>query len=151
MVPMFTWGLFRSNFSFAICSSAPQIKVVFAATANPEFLIQLPASALALVLVDNFLSNRIRRFGVVRKVHGEIGTALGAAAQIRRISKHLRERHFRTDHVAAGTILSTLNRRAASVQIAVNGGYIFFRDDYFHCHDRFQQNRRSFVASFLES
>src|ERR1700676_4141442 len=100
MVPMFTCGLLRSNFSFAICSSAPQIKVVLAATANPEFLVQLPASALALVLVDNFLSNRIRRFGVMRKVHGEIRTALRAAAQIRRITEHLRERHFRANHIA---------------------------------------------------
>jgi hypothetical protein len=33
---MFTCGLLRSNFSFAICASAPQIKVVFTATANSE-------------------------------------------------------------------------------------------------------------------
>src|ERR1700722_9873483 len=116
MVPMFTCGLLRSNFSFAICSSAPQIKVVFAATTNSKFLDpRLPARALTLVLVDNFLRNRIRRFGVVRKVHGEIRATLGAATQIRRITKHLCKRHFRADHVAAGTILGTLNGRAASI------------------------------------
>src|ERR1700704_793392 len=117
MVPMFTCGLLRSNFSFAICFSAPQIKVVFAATTNSKFILNLglTPSTLAFVLVDNFLRDRIRRLGVMRKVHGEIRATLGAAAQIRRITKHLREWHFRADHVAARTILRTLTRRAASV------------------------------------
>src|SRR5450432_2195893 len=115
MVPMFTCGLLRSNFSFAIACSAPQIKVSLLTTnlCSTKFLLtRVPA----LVLLDDFLRNRIRRFRIMRKMHGEIRAALGAAAQVRGIAKHLRQGNFRADHVRSSAIFRTLDRGTPRVQ-----------------------------------
>src|SRR5277367_4759998 len=110
MVPMFTCGLLRSNFSLAIASRS---SVQILATAK-SLLLKSSKQPLphvpAFVLFDDFLRQRIGHFRVVRKVHGEVRATLRAAAQIRGVTKHLRKRNFRANHVYAGTILGTLNR-----------------------------------------
>src|SRR5713226_2607232 len=93
MVPMFTCGLLRSNFSFAISSSAPQSKSC--KTFETRNLL-LPAS-----LLDNFLSQIVRKFRVMRKMHCESGAPLRTAAQIRGVTEHLRKRHFHSNDLAA--------------------------------------------------
>src|SRR5450432_888770 len=152
MVPMFTCGLLRSNFSFAIACSAPQIKVCL--LANSKNLCNcsnfLRTHVPALILLDDFLADRIRRFGVMRKVHGEIGAALSAAAQIGGVTEHLRQGNFRPDYVGSGAVFRTLNRGTPRVEVAVNGGHVFFGNDHFDAHDGLEQNRGSFVAGFLE-
>src|SRR4029077_5131872 len=110
MVPMFTCGLLRSNFSFAISSSAPQSK----SRKTLETSNLLPAPGL----LDNFLSQIVRKLRVMRKMHRERGAPLRAAAQIRSVTEHLRERHFHANHVAARAIFRALNRRTPRVQVA---------------------------------
>src|SRR2546423_14413947 len=117
MVAMFTCGLLRSNFSFAISSSAPQSK----SCKNPGNLLP-PAG-----LLDNFLSQIVRKFRVMRKMHGERRTPLRAAAQIRGVTEHLRERHFHANHVAAGAVFRALNRRTPRVEVAKNLLHVLFR------------------------
>src|SRR6266849_10398534 len=107
MVPMFTCGLVRSNFSFAIASSAP---LTSNQSKNKTWLL------LAAVLLDYFLRQRRGQFRVMRKMHGEGGAALRAAAQIRRITEHLRQRYFHADYVAARAVFRALNRRTPRVQ-----------------------------------
>src|SRR5205814_5722429 len=122
MVPMFTCGLLRSNFSFAISSSAPQSKSFELPcyqpgnqprTANPDL-----SGRFAGGLLDHFLRDRNRRFGIMRKMHGESGAALSAAAQIGGVTEHLRERHFHSNDVAAGAVFRALNRRTPRIQVA---------------------------------
>src|SRR5216683_7316494 len=98
MVPMFTCGLLRSNFSLAICFSAPQSKIEF--LANPRTLELL----LAACLLNDLLGQGRRHLGVMRKMHGERRAPLSAAAQISGVTKHLRQRHFHANHIAARAI-----------------------------------------------
>src|SRR6266851_4837983 len=112
---MFTCGLLRSNFSFAIALSAPQSKsfrfrCYRALTAKP-----LLPGHLAGRPLDYFLGDRSRRFGVMRKMHGERGAPLRAAAQVRGVTEHLRERHFHADDVAARAVFRALNRRTPRI------------------------------------
>src|SRR6266403_4051774 len=116
MVPMFTCGLLRSNFSFAIASSAPQSKIEFLTLIlrkAPE-----PALLFAPYLFLDFFRKRRRHFRVMRKMHGERGASLRAAAQIRGITKHLRQRNFHANHVAARAIFRALNRRTPRIQVS---------------------------------
>src|SRR6266403_5303202 len=122
MVPMFTCGLLRSNFSFAIASSAPQTKIEFLTlilrkAPEPELLF-------APYLFHDFFRKRRRHFRVVRKMHGESGASLRAAAQIGGVTKHLRQRNFHANHVAARAILRALNRGTPRIQISKYGRHI---------------------------
>src|SRR5215813_13873671 len=74
IVPTFTCGLVRSNFPFAMIVSF---------------------DALFLVgTVDDRVGHALRRFGVVLKFHRVGRAPLRERAQRRRITEHLRERHF---------------------------------------------------------
>src|SRR4029077_14563231 len=100
---MFTCGLLRSNFSFAISFSAPQ--------SNSFQIPMTPRLLFATRLLDNFFGKTRGHLRIVREMHGEISAALCAAAQIRGVAEHLRQRHFHPNDVAAAAILRTLNRR----------------------------------------
>src|SRR5215469_10428181 len=110
IVPMFTCGLLRSNFSFAISSSAPQSKSC------------KKSASRKLLSAAGLLHNLFREIGwqlrVVRKMHGEIAAALRAAAQIGGVPEHFRQRHLHANFVAARTAFRALNLRAAGVEVA---------------------------------
>src|SRR5216684_2774896 len=116
---MFTCGLLRSNFSFAISSSAPQSK----SCKTLETRNLLPPAGL----LDNFLSQIVRKFRVMRKMHCESGAALRAAAQVRGVTEHLRERHFHANDIAARPVFGALNRRTPRIQVAEHLRHILFR------------------------
>src|SRR5262249_45703000 len=120
IVPMFTCGLLRSNFSFAISSSAPQSK----SCKKSVSLKLLPAAAL----LPNLVREIVRKLRVMRKMHGEIAAALRAAAQIGGVAEHFRQRHLHANHVAPRAAFRTLNLRSARVQVAKHGGHVFFRN-----------------------
>src|SRR5271169_2181073 len=109
---MFTCGLLRSNFSFAIACSAPPLEL----DENPPASLVEPAPPNLLPgnppghLADHFLGNRTRRLGVMREMHREGRASLCPAAKIRSVAKHFRQRNFDADHIAAGAILGALNR-----------------------------------------
>src|SRR5262250_2215137 len=111
MVPMFTCGFVRSNFSFAIASL-----LLFRNRANSK-PNSLPSS-LAGGLADHFFRHGSRGFRIVGEVHGKIRATLRAAAQIRRVPKHLRKGHLHADNMTTRTRFRTLNLSAARVQIA---------------------------------
>src|SRR5271168_4713817 len=129
-----------------LSSNSNYCKFVTAKTFYNHCLPHVPA----FILFNHFLRQRIGHFRVVRKVHGEVCAALRAAAQIGGVTKHLRKRNFRANHVYTGAILGTLNRRAPAVQVAVNRGHGFFRNHHFHFHDRLEQHRLGAVAGFFE-
>src|SRR5690349_2837519 len=96
IVPMFTCGLLRSNFSFAISSSAPQSKSC------------KKSASLKLLSTARFLHNLFRKIvgklRVMRKMHGERRAPLRAAAQIRGVAEHLRKRHFHANDVTSRAV-----------------------------------------------
>src|ERR1700744_3884217 len=97
---MFTCGLLRSNFSLDIACSSSQIR-----NCKTRCCYKLLANAAALVLFNHFLRQLVWHFRVVREMHGEIRATLRAAAQIGRITEHLREWHFSANYVYAAAIL----------------------------------------------
>src|SRR5919108_2319132 len=122
IVPMFTCGLLRSNFSFAISSSAPQSK----SCKKPV----LPKLLSAAGLLHNLFGESSGKFRVMRKMHGEIAAALRAASQIGGVAEHFRQRHLHANHVAARAALRALNLRAPGVQVAKHRGHVFFRNHH---------------------
>src|SRR6267378_2992420 len=141
---MFTCGFVRSNFSFAISPSAPQSNS-FQTTPKIAVLLFAP------VLLDHFFGKSRWKLGIMREVHCECCPSLRAAAEVRGITKHLRQRHFYADHVAARTVFSALNRGTPRVQVAEHGSHVLFRNDYFHLHDRLEQHRLGARASLFVS
>src|SRR3982075_1131268 len=99
---MFTCGLLRSNFSFAI-PSAPQIKI----HSNSNKALCL---LFAPMLFDDFFRQSRRQLRVTPKVHRARRAALRAAAQIRGVTEHLRQRSFHANDIASGAILGALDR-----------------------------------------
>src|SRR5436305_1294072 len=115
IVPTFTCGLLRSNFSLAMIRS-----FMSSAAADSESLFVFPQRLRAglsifrplrgrctgeapvppkslpsrptLVLSDNLLGNMARCFFIAREVHRVFGAALGRRAHVGRVSEHLGER-----------------------------------------------------------
>src|SRR5713226_70769 len=90
IVPTFTCGLLRSNFSFAM--SLP------VSCASVDGKLTRDSS---LRFAHNFLGDVLGHFLVLAKVHGERAASLGSRTELRRVAKHFRERHHRLDDVGA--------------------------------------------------
>src|SRR5271165_3856508 len=87
IVPMFTCGLLRSNFSFAIECSAPPLELDEnppASPVEPAPPDPLPGNSPGR-LGDHFLGYRTWRLGVMREMHGERRATLRPAAKIRSV------------------------------------------------------------------
>src|SRR5260370_15496743 len=125
IVPMFTCGLLRSNFSFAISSSAPQIKI-------HSNLVNARCLLFAPVLLNDFFRQRRGQLRIMRKVHRERRAALRAAAQIRGVTEPLRQRNFHPNDIAPRAIFSALNGGTPGIQVAEDSGHVFFRHNHFH-------------------
>src|SRR5947209_15132311 len=113
IVPMLTCGLLRSNFSLAIALSAPQLERSLEPCGNPQpaRLPHGPAGRFG----DHFLGNRYGRFLVMREMHRETGAALSAAAEVRGVTEHFRQRHLRTDNLGARSGFVSLDLCATRV------------------------------------
>src|SRR3990167_1058581 len=95
MVPTFTWGFFRSNFSLAICFPLHSVHV-------RNFTRTDDCSQPSLGFRQDLLRYMRRHWAVKSKLHRERRAPLGARAKIRRVSKHGRERNLRPDDLDAG-------------------------------------------------
>src|SRR6185437_1891288 len=94
IVPTFTCGLLRSNFSL----------LMFAVLRR-------------LFLDDNFGDVR-RNLGVLRELHGEGRAALAHRAHRRRVAEHLRQRHVGGDRLASRRLVHPHDLPAAAIQVA---------------------------------
>src|SRR5436309_2430406 len=104
IVPMFTCGLLRSNFSFAISLSSPQNLLGY----------------FALRLVHDFVRDAARHFFVLAEVHREGAASLRAGPQLGGIAEHLRQRNHCLNNLGSAQNLGTLETAAARNQIAVH-------------------------------
>src|SRR2546422_4189509 len=85
----------------------------------------------------------------MRKMHGEISAALRAAAQIRRVTKHLRERNLHADDIAPRARLRALNVRAPRIQVAKHRRHVFLGNDRSEEHTSELQSRLHLVCRLL--
>src|SRR6201996_7491696 len=96
IVPTFTCGFERSNFSFAIASSLGpfrELSLFPGPLADPQSQNRL----LALAASDDLVRHAAGRFFIPREVHRVVGAALGGRAHVRRVAEHLAQRHIRLD------------------------------------------------------
>src|SRR5690348_8872299 len=138
IVPMFTCGLLRSNFSFAMSSSAPQSK-----SCKKSVSLKLLSTA---GLLYNLLGKIVGKFRIMRKMHGECRAPLRAAAQIRGVAEHLRKRHFHANDVASRAAFRALTLGTPRVAAGKSLLHVISRPNYFHLRGRFDQHRRCLCA-----
>src|ERR1700683_1444566 len=89
IVPMFTCGLLRSNFSFAMDVESPASLYPEFLLPNSEFLLRHSSLNFRHDLFRQVLGN----FLVLPEVHGETAAALRARAQFGGIAEHFRQRN----------------------------------------------------------
>src|SRR6266487_3103146 len=97
MVPMFTCGFERSNFSLDISSLAPFRKDQGLSQVHPK-----PSCLFgyALDLCDYLFCNILWRLLITLEMHSRSGASLGRRTQIRCVTKHLGQRDKRRDHLS---------------------------------------------------
>src|SRR5512138_1317743 len=105
IVPTFTCGLLRSNFSLAMTPSL-----------SPNAVRLLGAGGGALRLGDDGLGDAGRDLRVVRELHGVGGAPLRLGPEVGRVPEHLGERHERLDDLDAGAGVHRMNLAATRVQ-----------------------------------
>src|SRR5579885_3719215 len=126
IVPTFTCGLLRSNFSFAIMSLAPARSAHPPTIASPcqqtplpdpytrlsrRFRPALPSAPdhLSLHPADDLLGHSGRHFFIPRKVHGVAAAALRAGTKVGGVVKHLGQRHDRADNLRSAAQLHSFD------------------------------------------
>src|SRR5476649_916835 len=123
---MFTCGLLRSNFSFAIVVSVFGLLLISClahALWAPVRGLQLQNS-LPLILVrtivpgDDLFRDRPWRFFVLLELHGEIGAALCRSTHRGGVAEHLRKRHRGADGLHTANHLHAFDAATARVQVA---------------------------------
>src|SRR6266571_6171223 len=106
IVPMLTWGLLRSNFSFAI-----------------YFLL---GGWRALNAGHDLLGDVARRFFVSEELHRVIRASLGSGSDVRRVAEHFREGNGRGKDLEAGSRLDAVDAPAPRVQISDHVPHVLF-------------------------
>src|ERR1700736_710273 len=106
MVPMFTCGLLRSNFSFAMAAPVSLVLLLFAL-----------ARYLALHFGHDLLGDTLRNFFVLPEVHRETAAPLRTGAQLGSVAEHIRQRHHRFDQVRGSANFGPFQAPAARTQI----------------------------------
>src|SRR5687767_2062819 len=156
IVPMFTCGLLRSNFSLLIVvslshpSHSSYLSHKTYGTNGPYGTNLLTCHALNLR--DHFFSDVLGRLIITLEMHRRSRATLRCRTQVGRIAKHFRQRHVRGDHLCpAWPYLSAGELSPALHQIAIHGAHIIVGRHHFDPHDRFQQNRLGLPDRVLES
>src|SRR2546421_1576153 len=130
IVPMFTCGLLRSNFSLAMDISLSYLDSDSSLLRNPS-----------LYFGDDFLRYVLGDFLVLSEMHCETPAALRARPKLGGISKHFRQRHHRLDQLRGSAHLGAFQAAAARAQVTVHRAHVLFRHDHLDTHDRFEQYR----------
>src|SRR5882724_9111658 len=128
IVPMFRWGLFRSNFCLAIeVPLAPYEGTV------TDSLTPYPS--------HDFTRNGFGNLAVGVELHRVRRATLGARTKVGSIPEHLGERHLSPDHVGVPPWLHTLHFSTARGQVADDIPHVVLGGDDLHRHDRLEQGR----------
>src|SRR5687767_6489518 len=111
MVPTFTCGLLRSNFSFATGGySFLKVSGTYYLRAGPD--------RLTGAVLDDLLGDVRRHLVVPIELHGVCGSSLGRRAQVCRVAEHRRQRDAAPDGHGVAARLLALDVSAAAGQVA---------------------------------
>src|SRR5215210_2662355 len=107
MVPTFTCGLSRSNFSLATAVRSC-LEVCRGFPGEPVKAIESGRDRLAGPVLDDLLGDVRRDLVVALELHGGRGPALRVGAQVRDVPEHLAERDVRGDREGVAPALLAL-------------------------------------------
>src|SRR5919109_4319578 len=131
MVPTLRWGLFRSNFFFAICPpSSPWLR--------------------ALRRRDDLARDRLWRLLVAVELHRESGATLGRRPQIGRIAEHRGKRDAGANRLRISPRLQAFDPAAASIEISHDVAEVLLRGHDLDGHDRLEELRLRPLHRVLE-
>src|SRR5918992_2446877 len=133
IVPMFTCGLFRSNFCFDIASSS-----------------LLTTRRLAAHRRDDLFLDRLRHFLVRVELHRVRSAALSTAAELGRVSEHLCQRHLRLHDAVTAALVHGLDATASTRQVADHIAHVLLGRDDLYVEDRLEQHRLGPARALLE-
>src|SRR5258708_775634 len=142
MVPTFTCGFERTNFSLAMRVSPDEI--------NSKTLVKRSSALRASDLRDDLLLNLARHGHVVGELHRVRGAALRAAAEVGRVSEHRGERHFGVDDLRVAALGHTEDPAATRVQVADDVAHVILGRDDLDAQDRLEQVQPRPLGAVLE-
>ena len=88
---------------------------------------------------------------IMVELHGEVGSALRAGAQLVDVTEHVGQRHHGVDDHGVGAHVLTLHVPAPRQEIAHHEPRVLLRSHHFHFHDRLEQDRAALLQAFTES
>src|SRR5689334_661282 len=152
MVPTFTCGLSRSNFSFPTGSRSFHKALGPASRRTSETYSSLSACShrLSGAVLDDSLREVVRDFLVAVELHRVLRAALGGRAQIRRVAEHLGERDAGLHGERVASRLLTLYAAAATRQVADHVAQELLGRDDLDGHDRLEQHGLGLLRGVLE-
>src|SRR5918992_4220337 len=128
MVPTFTCGLSRSNFSFATGYRS-------SLTREPGNILFSGGNGLSRAVLDDLVGDVARDLLVAVELHGVVGTSLGGRPQVCRVPEHLRKRDARLDREGVAARLLTLHAPTAAGDVADHVAEELLRGHDLHRHD----------------
>src|SRR5215212_5776452 len=162
MVPTFTCGLSRSNFSFATLSSLLSKRTLRAfcgasaaqgssAPKGPEtFLLCARRHRLPRPALDHLVGDRRRNLLVAVELHRVARAPLRVGAQVGRVAEHLRQRDAGPDRERVAARLLALDPPAATREVADHVAQELLRGDHLDRHDRLEQDGLRALGRLLE-
>src|ERR1043166_2663214 len=147
IVPMFTCGLLRSNFSLLMVESdSPQSRPSdISVLCVPRDLYVPFLFRHTLNLGDHFFSDILGRLIITLEMHRRSRTALRRRTQVRGVANHLGQRDVgRTPLRATWTGLHLFDLPAPPIQVAVHRAHVLLGRDHFDAHDGLKQYRLRF-------
>src|SRR3954462_8707587 len=113
MVPTFTCGLLRSNFSFAIILAPSSQFLALSCQLSAKIKTLSSGRRFPLHLGNDLFRDRTRRLFIAREVHGVLGAALGAGTHVGGVTEHFRQRHDGLDDLRTGAMFHALDASTA--------------------------------------
>src|SRR2546421_480784 len=135
IVPMFTWGLVRSNFFFDMCSSSPGT--------SPGLL-----SSHAR---DDLARQSLRHLLIRVQLHGRVRcAALRPRPELGGVPEQLGQRHDDTDGLLTGTVVDPLDPSSPSGDVAHHLAHEVLRRDDLELHHRLEEHRVGPLRGLLQ-
>src|SRR3989344_276356 len=92
----------------------------------------------------------LRHDGVVVEFHGRRAAAFGHTAQRSYVAEHFGERYFGPNHFQFSPVFHGFDLPALAREVPRDVTHEFLRHDYFHFHNRLENNGLSALGRFLE-
>src|SRR5216110_1538301 len=144
IVPMFTCGFDRSNFSLPMTLSVfPVSKIQLPKDSKgdaPCGTGLLVLAVFALHLGNNLFRDRARRLFVLLELHGIVGASLRGRPHVGGVTEHGAQRNRGADRLRGTDHLHAFDSSPARVEIADDRAHVLLGNSHFDRHHRLKQN-----------